>query len=76
MLYPQAINTSLDKLKQGTIFLPDGKLNPIAQLAKISVVAGVAEIERENLQSMIPVIARLDNHDLEGVMNDIKNCKT
>ena len=72
MLYPNAVNTSIEKLKQGSIFLPEGKLHPIAQLAKISVDAGSAEIDRENLQTMIPVTARLNNRDLGSVMNDLK----
>jgi Cu/Ag efflux pump CusA len=77
MLYPSASNTPLEKLKQTMVFLPNGKLQPITQLADIEVEAGVAEIERENLQPMIPVIARLNNRDLGSVMNDIqRNVKT
>ena len=72
MVYPEAVNTSLDKLKQGTIFLPDGRLQPIEQLAHISIDAGSAEIDRENLQSMIPVTARLNNRDLGNVMKDLQ----
>jgi CzcA family heavy metal efflux pump len=72
MLYPDAANTSFEKIKHGYVFLPGGKLQPLSQLAHISVDAGSAEIERENLQTMIPVIARLDNRDLGSVMNDLK----
>ena len=73
MLYPDAAKTSLEKIKQGYVFLPGGKLQPMSQLSHISVDAGSAEIERENLQTMIPVIARLDNRDLGSVMNDLKS---
>ncbi|MEI7502615.1 MAG: efflux RND transporter permease subunit [Paludibacter sp.] len=73
MLYPNAANTSLEKLKQATVFLPNGKLQPISQLAEISVDPGSSEIERENLQSMIAVTARLDNRDLGSVMKDIRH---
>jgi len=72
MLFPKAANTPLEKLKQASIFLPNGKLQPITQLADIEVEPGVAEIERENLQPMIPVIARLDNRDLGSVMKNIQ----
>jgi CzcA family heavy metal efflux pump len=72
MLFPDAANTPLEKLKQASVFLPNGKIQPIAQLADIEVESGVAEIERENLQPMIPVIARLDNRDLGSVMKDIQ----
>ena len=72
MLYPNAANTSLEKMKQATVFLPNGKLQPISQLADISLDPGTAEIERENLQSMIAVTARLNNRDLGSVMKDIQ----
>jgi len=72
MVYPDAINTTVDRIKSSSIFLPDGKLQPINQLAKITPEPGSAEIERENLQSMIPVTARLDNRDLGSVMQDLK----
>ena len=72
MIYPDAINTTIDRMKNGTIFLPNGKLQPLAQLARITPEAGSAEIERENLQSMIPVTARLDNRDLGSVMKELQ----
>jgi CzcA family heavy metal efflux pump len=72
MLYPDAANSTLDKVKQSSIFLPNGRLQPIAQLAHISIDNGASEIVRENLQSMIPVTARLNNRDLGNVMKDLK----
>jgi CzcA family heavy metal efflux pump len=72
MLYPDAANTSLEKIREGSVFLPNGKLQPLSQLAHITVDAGSAEIERENLQTMIPVIARLDKRDLGSVMTDLQ----
>ncbi|MEI7801769.1 MAG: efflux RND transporter permease subunit, partial [Bacteroidota bacterium] len=73
MMYPNSTKTSLEKMKAGNIFLPDGKLKSLTTLADITVDSGTAEIERENLQSMIPVTARLDNRDLGSVMRDIQN---
>ncbi len=73
MLYPNAANTSINKLKQASIFLPNGKLQPISQLAEINIDPGSAEIMRENLQSMIAVTARLNNRDLGNVMKDIQH---
>ncbi len=72
MIYPNAINTTIDRLKNETVFLPNGKLQPLAQLAQITPEPGSAEIERENLQSMIPVTARLNNRDLGSVMKDLQ----
>ncbi len=72
MSYPDAAQTPLDKLRKSSVFLPNGNLMSVNQLAGIQVEPGVAEIERENLQAMIPVIARLDRRDLGSVMNDIQ----
>jgi CzcA family heavy metal efflux pump len=72
MIYPDAINTTIDRMKTGSIFLPNGKLQPLVQLAKITPEPGSAEIERENLQSMIPVTARLNNRDLGSVMTELQ----
>ena len=73
MIYPSSTQTTIDKLKQGTIFLPNGKLKSISEFAAISIDEGTAEIERENLQSMIAVTARLNNRDLGNVMNDLQH---
>jgi len=72
MIYPQAINTTLDRMWHGSIFLPNGKLQPLAQLALINPEPGSPEIDRENLQSMIPVTARLNNRDLGSVITDLQ----
>ncbi len=72
MVYPNSRIASVNDLQQMQIFLPSGKLNPIGQLAKISVNPGDAEINRENLQSMIEVTARLEGRDLGSVMKDIQ----
>ena len=57
ILYPNAAQTPLERLKESSVFLPNGNLQPLKQLADIEVGSGVAEVERENLQTMIPVIA-------------------
>ncbi|MEI6680401.1 MAG: efflux RND transporter permease subunit, partial [Mariniphaga sp.] len=72
MIYPNAAATSLEKIQQGSVFLPGGKLQPVSRLAHIAVNEGYAEIQRENLQTMVPVIARLNNRDLGSVMSDLK----
>jgi CzcA family heavy metal efflux pump len=65
--------SSLEKYKNEPVFLPNGQLRKVADFAKISLEPGVAEIERENLQSLVPVTARLNGRDLGGVMSDIQN---
>ncbi|NDA63129.1 MAG: efflux RND transporter permease subunit [Chitinophagia bacterium] len=72
MLYPDAANTSIEKLKNTSLFMPNGKLVSLSQIATVTAEPGTAEIERENLQSMLAVTARLDNRDLGSVMKDIQ----
>ncbi len=65
-------NHSVDQLSRLQIFLPSGKLKAINELATIQVNAGDAEIQRENLQSMGEVTARLENRDLGSTIAEIK----
>jgi CzcA family heavy metal efflux pump len=72
MIYPDSRKTSIENIKQQSIFLPGGKLKPIKELATIEIRQGVAEINRENLQSVTIVIARLNQRGLGSVMSDIQ----
>ncbi|MFI5151171.1 MAG: efflux RND transporter permease subunit [Bacteroidia bacterium] len=70
LIYPGDKQSS--RLKNSYIFLPGGKLKPVTDFATIALVPGVAEMNRENLQSMVAVTARLNNRDLGSVVKDIK----
>jgi Cu/Ag efflux pump CusA len=72
LLYPKNKNLSIADLNKLQIFLPNGSLKPIGELATVKLSTGDAEIERENLQSMGVVSARLENRDLGSVMKDIQ----
>ncbi len=72
VVYPGNRNLSVEDIKRMQIFLPNGKLKPITDLADIKLNAGDAEIEREDLQSMGVVTGRLDKRDLGSVMKDIQ----
>jgi multidrug efflux pump subunit AcrB len=72
MVYPHAATTSLSDLEQARVFLPGGQLVSASQVAQINVKPGEAEIEREDLQPMVPVTARLNGRDLGSVMKDIQ----
>ncbi len=72
-VYPGNRRLGLNDMKDLQLFLPDGRLKPISEFATISVNAGEAEIQRENLQSMGVVTARLESRDLGSVMKDIQN---
>ena len=72
IVYPNSRKLSIDNISSLQIFLPNGKLKPISELATIKINEGDAEIERENLQSMGVVSARLESRDLGSVMKDIQ----
>ncbi|MBS1601943.1 MAG: efflux RND transporter permease subunit [Bacteroidetes bacterium] len=72
MVYPNSRTASVNDIRNLDIFLPSGKLKPITQLANVTVNLGDAEINRENLQSMGEVTARLENRDLGSTMKDIR----
>jgi len=73
MIYPQSRNSTLESMKNQMIFLPNGKLIPIGSIAKVRIDTGVAELQRENLQSMGVVTARKEGRDIGGIMKDIKS---
>ncbi len=72
MVYPGNRRMSVAGIENLKIFLPNGKLNPISALASVHINSGDAEIQRENLQSMGVVTARLENSDLGTVIRQIR----
>ncbi len=73
IVYPGSQTRSQQELEHLPVFLPDGRLKPIDQLASVQVRPGEAEIQRENLQSMGVVTARLDNRDIGSTIKDIQS---
>ncbi|MGZ3832599.1 MAG: efflux RND transporter permease subunit, partial [Mucilaginibacter sp.] len=71
-VYPGNRYLSVQNIKDLTVFLPGGKLIPINQLATVELKAGEAEINRQDLQSMGVITARLDSIDLGSVIPAIK----
>lgn len=72
MVYPGNLHRSIADIPKMSVYMPGGKIQPITQLATVTVNAGDAEIQRENLQSMGVVSARLEGRGLGSVMKDIK----
>lgn len=72
MVYPGSRSFSVADIYKLKIFLPNGTAVPIQQMAKVDLKAGNSEVERENLQTIGVVTARLDNRDLGSVMKDLK----
>jgi Cu/Ag efflux pump CusA len=54
------------------ISLPNGQLKPLKEFAKVSILKGSAEVEREDLQNIGVVTARLDNGNLGGTIKNIQ----
>jgi Cu/Ag efflux pump CusA len=71
-IYPNSAKLSVAEIKQTLVFLPNGKRIPITNLASVALSSGDAEIQRENLQNMGVVTARLDNRDLGSTMQEIQ----
>ena len=72
MVYPNNKNFSVADINKLPIFLPNGNLKPINELATVKINAGDAEIERQDLQSIGIITARLDNRDLGSAINEIQ----
>jgi multidrug efflux pump subunit AcrB len=72
LIYPGSNNAGVTDIKQLQVFLPDGKLKPVSEFADFRFIEGDPEIQRENLQNMGVVSARLSTRDLGSVMQEIK----
>jgi Cu/Ag efflux pump CusA len=73
LIYPLNNKTPIEKIKQIKICTSEGDYLALDKFAGFSIRSGVSEIQRENLQTMGVVTARLDNRDLGSVMKDIKH---
>jgi len=72
MVYPGNRGLNVAGIENQTVFVPSGKLVPISELASVQLKPGDAEINRENLQSMGVVSARLEGSDLGSVIPAIQ----
>ncbi len=72
LMYPDTRKLGSAGINSLQIFLPNGRLKPISELATVSINPGDAEIQRENLQSMGVVTSDLENRDLGSVMKDVQ----
>src|ERR1700744_5795429 len=72
MIYPGNSALRVNDIKNENIFTPSGKLIPISELASINLISGEAEINRQNLQSMGVITARLENSQIGTVIPAIQ----
>lgn len=72
ILYNNKSNASLFEIENSMIALPNGQMKPLKEFASVKLVSGVAEENREDLQTLGIVTARLDNGNLGGTMKEIQ----
>ncbi len=72
MIYPGSTTRGVSDIRNASIFLPDGKMRQLSDFADVNLDSGQAEIQREDLQSMGVVTARLNNRDLGTVISEIR----
>jgi Cu/Ag efflux pump CusA len=72
IVYPNSARQSISGMERLNVFSGSGRLVPLTSVASVRVNAGDAEIQRENLQSMGVITARLENRDLGSTMKDIR----
>jgi len=68
MVYPGNRTLRVEDIKNQSIFTPTGKMIPMSELASVELRAGDAEINRENLQPVGLVTARLDSGNIGKAM--------
>jgi len=73
ILYSNNSNASLNQIENSMIALPCGQLKPLKEFAAVTLVGGSAEINREDLQTLGIVTARLSNSNLGGTIKEIQN---
>ncbi len=73
LVFPGGNKMSVDDVKKVQIAAPDGRLKPVSELADVRLSEGSAQIDRENLQSMGVVSARLEGRDLGSTVKEIKS---
>jgi Cu/Ag efflux pump CusA len=73
IVFPYNIRQTVEGVRKLQIFSPAGRLIPINEITTIQINAGEAEIQRENLQSIGRVTARLENRGLGTTMKEIQS---
>ena len=72
LLYNGRSNQSLSDINNSMISLPNGTLKPLSEFATVNITSGSAEVNREDLQTLGIVTARLDTGNLGGTIKDIQ----
>ena len=73
LIYNSNKGISAQEIENSQIFLPNGQQKLLKEFARVEFKSGSSEIERENLQTMGVVTARLDKGDLGGTVQKIQH---
>ncbi|MDB4909664.1 MAG: cusA [Gemmatimonadetes bacterium] len=68
---PQALRMTENDVMALQLRAPDGHLFPLRRVATLEAVAGQPEIDRENLNQMIAVTARITGRDMGSTVADV-----
>ena len=69
---PEAVQSTDRDLGNLLMRAPDGHLFPLKRIARFEPVSGEPEIDRDNLQRMVAVTARIEGRDLGSVAADVQ----
>ena len=70
--YPDKFHTMLQDIEEVRLKSSNGFYVPLNTIAKVEVLKGQSEVDRENLKMMVPVSARISGRDLGTTVADIK----
>ncbi len=71
LIFPNSLKGGVESIKNQSIFINGGILKPVSEVATVEIGEGIPEIQRENLQSMSLVTARLNGRDLGSAISEI-----
>ncbi|MGH8137777.1 MAG: efflux RND transporter permease subunit [Steroidobacteraceae bacterium] len=69
---PQDLRTRIESVGELRVRSPDGHQLPLKRIADIEIAAGQPQLQREDLEQMVAVTARLEGRDLGSAIKDVK----
>jgi multidrug efflux pump subunit AcrB len=73
VVLPDSAREDIGALARIPMATPSGALVPLGDFARIHIVAGQPEIDRENLQQILAVTARISGRGIGGVISDVRS---
>jgi CzcA family heavy metal efflux pump len=70
---PQTLRTRVESVGELRLRAPDGHELPLKRVANIVISAGQPQLQRENLEQMVAVTARLEGLDLGSAIKEVKS---